>query len=669
MSAAPAITVVGVVGAGTMGSAIAQHFAMKGLTVRLIDVRQDSVDRGLAGIRQSLAEAVERKVIAAPELDATMARLHGSTELASLQDAQLVIEAVFEDEGVKRKLLADLEKHVSPDCIIGSNTSSFAISSLATSLQKPERFVGVHYFYHAAKNKLVELIAGEKSSPAVISRLEQFYDFADKLPIVVRDVPGFAVNRFFVPWLNEAARLFDEGLGSPAFIDEVAKRSFKIGMGPFALMNATGVPIAMHAAKNLAEAFGPFYAPARGLIAQVESKKPWDLTVPTQGKDDELLVHERLLAAALGVAAQMITENVADAAATDLGARVGLRWAQGPVAMINTLGVGETRAMVDRLFRAWHLPVPVLLSHSPRGAILPVRLLRSWVTGATGFIEFGQPDTMNPLSEEVFAQLEAMLQTLQADPKVERIALMGRGKAFVAGADIKFFVKNLEAGNLKRIEDFAASGHRVLDSIASSKKPTLAYIDGLALGGGLELALACTCRFATERSKLAFPETGIGIIPGLGGTQRTPRRIGKGLAKFLVATGQMVSAKTALEYGLIDQLVPRLVDRNELANLPWTSPGATPAARPEDGFAGFDGHVDAALLATPPYATHAKLLGRKAPLALEKAMELIDQGSEMKLEDALALELRSLGAVFATQDARAGLEGALKREPVRFTGA
>jgi enoyl-CoA hydratase/3-hydroxyacyl-CoA dehydrogenase len=652
-----------------MGSAIAQHFAMKGLTVRLIDLKQDSVDRGLAGIRTSLAEAVERKVIAAPELDAMMGRLHGSTDLAALKDVQLVIEAVFEDETVKRALLTDLEKHVASDCIIGSNTSSFSISSLATSLLRPERFVGVHYFYHAAKNKLVELIAGDKSSDEVISRLGQFYDFADKLPIVVRDVPGFAVNRFFVPWLNEAARLFDEGLGSPAFIDEVAKRSFKIGMGPFALMNATGVPIAMHAAKNLAEAFGPFYAPAESLIAQVESKKPWDLTAPGRGKDDELAVHERLLASALGVAAQMVSENVADAAATDLGARVGLRWAQGPVAMINAMGVGEARSMVDRLFRKWHLPVPAMLTRTPRGASIPVNLLRSWVTGATGFIEFGQPDTMNPLSEEVFVQLERTLARLQADPKVERIALMGRGKAFVAGADIKFFVKNLEAGNLKRIEDFAASGHRVLDAIAHSKKPTLAYIDGMALGGGLELALACSHRFATERSKLAFPETGIGIIPGLGGTQRTPRRIGKGLAKFMVATGQMLSAQTSLDYGLIDQLVPRLVDRNTLATMAWTSPAERHTARPEDGFAGFNGHLDAALLATQPYATHAKSLGRKAPLAMEKAMELIDQGSEMKLEDALALELRSLGAVFSTQDARAGLEGALKREPVRFTGA
>lgn len=669
MSAAQTITVVGVVGAGTMGAAIAQHFVMKGLTVRLIDLRQDSVDKGLAGIRQSLGEAVERKVITAPELEAALARLHGSTELAQLKDAQLVIEAVFEDEGVKRKLLADLEKHVAPDCIIGSNTSSFAISSLATSLQKPERFVGVHYFYHAAKNKLVELIAGQKSAPAVISRLEQFYDFADKLPIVVRDAPGFAVNRFFVPWLNEAARLFEEGFGSPAFIDEVAKRSFKIGMGPFALMNATGVPIAMHAAKNLADAFGPFYAPAASLVAQVESKKPWDLAAPGTGKDDELMVHERLLAAALGVAAQMITENVADAAATDLGARVGLRWAQGPVAMINAMHVGDARAMVDRLFRNWHLPVPALLTHAPRGASIPVSLLRSWVTDATGFIEFGQPDTMNPLSEEVLSQLEEALGRLQADPKVERIALMGRGKAFVAGADLKFFVKNLEAGNLKRIEDFAASGHRVLHAIETSKKPTLAYLDGLALGGGLELALACTYRFATERSKLAFPETGLGIIPGMGGTQRTPRRIGKGLAKFLVATGQMLSAKTALEYGLVDQLVPRLVDRNELATMAWTSPDRAHTAKPEDGFAAFNGHVDAALLATQPYATHAKLLGRKAPLALEKAMQLIDQGSELKLEDALALELRSLGAVFSTKDARAGLEGALKREPVRFIGA
>jgi len=664
------ISVVGVVGAGTMGAAIAQHFVMKGVTTRLIDVKQEAVDRGLAGIKASLAEAVERKVLTAAERDAALARLHGSVELSSLKDVQLVIEAVFEDEQVKRTLLSELEKHVAADCIIGSNTSSFAIGSLASSLQRPQRFVGVHYFYHAAKNKLVELISGQRTDSAVLRRLEQFYDFIEKLPIVVGDAPGFCINRFFVPWLNEAARLFEEGLGSPAFIDEVAKVTFKIGMGPFALMNATGVPIAMHAAKNLADSFGPFYAPANVLCAQVDSKQPWDLTAPRKGKDDEVVVRERLLGAALGVAAQMISENVADTAATDLGARVGLRWAQGPVAMINALGVGEVRELLERQFRGWHMPMPSLLLRTARGASIPLSVLRSFVTDGTGFIEFAQPDTMNPLSEEVFHQLEETFTRLQADPKVERIAFMGRGKAFVAGADLKFFVKNLEAGNLKRIEDFAAAGHRVLHAIELSKKPTLAYIDGLALGGGLELALACKYRFATERSKLAFPETGIGIIPGLGGTQRTPRRIGKGLAKFLVSTGQMLSAHTALEYGLVDQVLPRLVDRTALARMVWERKGLPSLApKPEDGFAPFDGKLDAALLATQPYAAWAKLLNRKAPLALVKAMQLIDEGTELKLEDALALELKSLGGVFATQDARAGLSGALKREPVRFTGA
>lgn len=664
------ISVVGVIGAGTMGAAIAQHFVMKGVTVRLIDVKQESVDRGLSGIKASLTEAVERKVITELELHAALERLHGSVELASLKDAQLVIEAVFEDEGVKRTLFAELEKHVSAQCIIGSNTSSFAITSLATSLKWPQRFVGVHYFYHAAKNKLVELISGQRTDTAVLRRLEQFYDFVEKLPIVVGDAPGFCINRFFVPWLNEAARLFEEGAGSPAFIDEVAKVTFKIGLGPFALMNATGVPIAMHAAKNLAESFGPFYAPAKVLCAQVETKQPWDLTAPGRGTDDEVLVRERLLGAALGVAAQMISENVADAAATDLGARVGLRWAQGPVAMINALGAGEVRELLDRQFRHWQMPMPALLLRTARGASIAVGLVRSFITDGTGFIEFAQPDTMNPLSEEVFRQLEDTFATLQAEPRVERIAFMGRGKAFVAGADLKFFVKHLEAGNLKRIEAFAASGHRVLHAIELSKKPTLAYIDGLALGGGLELALACKYRFATERSKLGFPETGIGIIPGLGGTQRTPRRIGKGLSKFLVATGQMLSAHTALEYGLVDQVLPRLVDRTALARMVWERKGLPSLApKPEDGFAPFDGKLDAVLLATQPYATYAKLLSRKAPLALAKAMQLIDEGTELKLEDALALELKSLGAVFATQDARAGLSGALKREPVRFTGA
>ncbi len=193
------ITTVGVVGAGTMGSAIAQHFIMKGLPVILVDQKQEFLDRGIGYIRESLGEALERRLIDQPTFDQILARLQCTTEQAELAKADLVVEAIFENLEVKKGLFAELEKVVGADCILASNTSSFLISEIAADLQTPERVVGVHYFYHAAKNKLVELIPSEKSDPEIVAVLENFYAFYDKTPILVNDAPGSAVNRFFVP--------------------------------------------------------------------------------------------------------------------------------------------------------------------------------------------------------------------------------------------------------------------------------------------------------------------------------------------------------------------------------------------------------------------------------------------------------------------------------------
>ena len=159
------IATVGVVGAGTMGSAIAQHFVMKGLPVILVDQQQQFLDRGVGYMRDSLGEALQRGLIDQQAFDQILGRLHCTTDQAELARADLVVEAIFENLEVKKGLFAELEKLVSTDCILASNTSSFLISEIAADLQTPERVVGVHYFYHAAKNKLVELIPGRKSAP------------------------------------------------------------------------------------------------------------------------------------------------------------------------------------------------------------------------------------------------------------------------------------------------------------------------------------------------------------------------------------------------------------------------------------------------------------------------------------------------------------------------
>ena len=332
------ISKVAVIGAGTMGAAITQHFLMKNLDVVLVDLQQESLDRGLTNITDSLQEAVERRILSQEKKDKLLSNLHCTTDYADLSERQFVVEAVFENMKVKQSVFKNIENNVSDSCIIASNTSSFSITELGSVLNKQERFLGVHYFYHAAKNKLIELIPGVNTSIHNIELLTNFYYDKDKAPIVVADVYGFAVNRFFVPWLNEAVRLHEEGLGSISFIDQVAVDVFNVGMGPFALMNATGVPITMHSANTLEEHFGPMYAPAKKLIETVEAKKEWDLTDTKSTSNDTQAITDRLIAMSLGVAAQMVSEDVTGVTETDLAARLGLRWPVGPFELMNQRG-------------------------------------------------------------------------------------------------------------------------------------------------------------------------------------------------------------------------------------------------------------------------------------------------------------------------------------------
>jgi len=651
-----------------MGSAIAQHFLMKGLDVVLLDIKQEMLDKGRKQIDDSLAEAIKRKIITEQEQQAILSRLQTTTVYQDLADREFIVEAVFENFEIKKKVFHEIEKVVSPECWIGSNTSSFPITELAADLAHPGRFIGVHYFFHAAKNKLIELIPGQKTSAEMVKRLEDLYFSIDKAPIVVKDAPGFVVNRFFVPWLTEATRLLEEGFGSISFIDQVAVETFKVGIGPFALMNATGVPIALHSAETLADAFGPMYSPAEILRRQVEAGIDWDLDSTESRENNGEVVRERLLAMTLGVAAQLVSEGVGDASATDLGARIGLRWPSGPFELMNEIGVKELSKMVAGAFGKFGVPVPVLFEKTDQQQVT-VEHVKKHVIGSTGIIEFNRPDAMNALNVVVVNQLSECFDALEKDSRVERILFFGRGKAFVAGADIKFFVTNIANNTLDNIYNFTADGQAVLERISNSKVKTVAYINGLALGGGLEIALACQERICTERALMAFPETGIGIYPGLGGTQRTTRLIGKGLTKFMLSTGAMVTAKQALAYGLVDALVEQITGLDAIAEISYEKQKKPELNFPESSFADFDGAITSKVFEQPDLEKYKKGIGRKAPLALKKALELVDEGAELELSKALELEMGSLYEIFSTADARAGLESVIYRKKVEFTGS
>ena len=656
-----------VVGAGNMGSGIAQKMATEGFEVVLVDVDPERVGRGLATIDRMLVEAVDRRVMRADRAAATRARIRGTTHLDDVADADLVVEAIFEDLALKQDLFRRLDAVSRPDAILATNTSSYLVSEIASVVGDPSRVLGLHFFFHPAKNHLVEVIPGAATDPPVFRRAWRLQERLRKIPIASRDSYGFIVNRFFVVWLVESVRMLEEGLATAATIDEVAKQAFGIGMGPFELMNVTGVPIAFHASTTLGLAYGPMYAPPSRLRHQADAGKPW----PLDGAGDPRardLVSRRLLAMTFLVAATLVDEGIGTKEATDLGARVGLRWPAGPFELMNRYGSSRSLELVSATAATWRLSVPRSLAEVGRtSSPFALSLVRSDIRDTIATITIDRPDTMNALNEEVIDHLRNAFRQAAADPATSGIVIAGAGRSFVAGADIRFFIRNIERGDLERIIRFTEDCQDLLTEIQNCPKPSVARIHGLALGGGVEIALACDYIVATPGASLGFPETGIGIYPGLGGTQRTTRRLGTGLAKWLVLTGQLVSAEEALAIGLIDRVVPHEAIDAATAELVGAGvvsgrrPHAVPASHvPLARF--FDSH-DAEQIRIGQAATHGddqlaaamKAVGTKAPIAVRLAATLIDRGATVSLEEGLRMELAHLTEIFSTKDALAGL--------------
>ena len=652
-----------VVGAGNMGSGIAQKMASEGFDVFLIDLDDEKVARGIAGIERTLNDGVERKLFTPDGVTAILSRIHPTTKFEDLANVGLVVEAVFEDIKVKRDVFARLERACRSDTILATNTSSFAVTDIAASTSSPDRVIGLHYFYHPAKNRLVEVVGGALSSAEAVRDAWALQERLGKTPIRSKDACGFIVNRFFGPWLAEAVRIFDEGIADIPTIEAAAKQAFGIGMGPFELMNVTGIPIAVHTDDTLGAAHGPLHGTPDRLRCQFETGKPWDLSGESDASKFEA-VADRLAGIVFYIASALVDEGVGTIEDTDIGARVGLRWRLGPFELINRYGLPRAAALIDRVAKQWTVPVPgVFARQAATGKPFTFALVRRDDTDGIATLTIDRPDAMNAFNEAVMSQLATSLRAAAADPTVKGIVIAGSGKAFVAGADIRFFVKNIEAKTIDRIATFTKAGQDLLLEIQHSAKPVVARVHGLALGGGVELALACHYIVATPKASFAFPETGIGIYPGLGGTQRTTARVGRGLAKWLVLTGETITAEQAQAIGLVDKVVPyEQLDaavRECVAEGPVTSraPHAVPDAF-RDIAARYESTDVESLRASE------KRIGFKAPIALRIASQLIDQGAGKSIEQGMAMELSHLEEIFSTADAYEGLSSLGKRRPV-----
>jgi enoyl-CoA hydratase/3-hydroxyacyl-CoA dehydrogenase len=676
------INKIAVIGAGTMGSGIAQKIAQEGINVILVDIKEEFVERGINNIRKMLKEAVERKILSSDQVHDILSRIIGTCDFGMVADADLVIEAVFEDKKVKSDLFEKLDRICSEKTILATNTSSFYVHELAAKTSRPDRFIGMHYFYHPAKNRLLEIIPHERTSAETLEKTVLAAKLHAKTAIVVKDAPGFAVNRFFVPFCNESVRMLEEGLANIPTIEAGAKKALGIGMGPFELMNVSGIPIAVHASTTLGNELGPFYATPALLKTQMDSGKYWDLS----GDVDESKIQAVIdwyYGALLGVTATLAQEGVASLEDTDRGAKVGLRWSRGPFEIMNEIGIEKTCQLVEAICRKYpDFKMPeILMKQRKIGKPFAFNYVDLESRGSIAYITVNRPEAMNALNETVVAQLNKRFEEAEKKPGIKAIVFQGAGKAFVAGADIKYFVDKIKADRIDDIYEFTRKGHELLLKIENSDKLTIALLDGLSLGGGSELALACQAIIATPSGSMGFPETGIGIYPGLGGMLRMARFVGPELAKYFVFTGASISAEDAQMLGIITRLVaPAEVDSaiEELVSKEkpkkYQKPVIPEKFRPLAQLCS-NKNTSRLLAGKPPTdvpgelaAKTAKVIGYKAPLALKMANEIIDQQAGKPIAEAVEIELGRLHESFRTADALEGLSSLGRRKP-QYKGA
>jgi enoyl-CoA hydratase/3-hydroxyacyl-CoA dehydrogenase len=571
----------------------------------------------------------------------------------AVREADFVIEAAPENLKLKQELFAQVEKAAPVYAVLATNTSSLPITEIAAALQAPERVVGMHYFNPPIMMPLVEVVRGQKSSDETIEKTVELAKKLGKTPVVCRkDTRGFITSAVFEGFVGEPMWLASREKISIRHIDAVMKYKEGFPMGPFELADLTGLDIGYNVRRE-----GGFPNPPileekvrAGHLGRKTQKGFYDYDAasvdygPDDAKDFDPLPIYAMMA---NIGARLVEQGVAPPADIDLAMQLGGGFPKGPMAKADEIGLDKILTALDDLkarYRDERYDAPKILREMVAAGRLGVKSGEGFFTYGRaakeyqaikiefeketklGWLIFNRPGRLNAINNDTRLELPRALAELTEHPDVRVVIIRGAGdRAFSVGADITEFGGEIRPHSVVELGEFFSAPQRC-------PKPVIAAIDGFALGGGLELALACDFRIATKRSELGQPEIHLGLIPGGGGTQRLVRLIGLSRAKELVMLGERLSAERALELGLIDRLV-----ENEKFE--------------------------------PEVRAFAEKLAAGPPIALRLAKQIMNAGAEAPLAAALLMEREAFGILFSTEDLMEGVNSFLmKKKRPEFKG-
>jgi 3-hydroxyacyl-CoA dehydrogenase len=352
-----------IVGAGTMGTGIAINAAQNGIHVVLIDTNTTVAERAKHRAAEVYSRFVAKGRMKERERAAALSRFELSASIADVTRADLIIEAVYEDFTVKAAVFDEISRHAQPGALIATNTSALRVSRLAAHVANPGRFLGLHFFSPAEINPVVELVSAEQTAEETVDLAHAFLQATRRVALPCKDAPGFALNRFFCPYTNEAAHLLGERVGSVGEIDRAAEDAFGAAAGPFRVMNLIKPRINLNAIRNLAE-LGAFYAPAPKMVEVGEADGSFDINQPLAPVDEAQLniMIDRIRGATFLAVLQELDDEVADPRTIDTGAKLAFKFARPPCALMDSLGRDAVETLIAPLAARFKLPVPASIA-------------------------------------------------------------------------------------------------------------------------------------------------------------------------------------------------------------------------------------------------------------------------------------------------------------------
>lgn len=654
---------IAIIGSGTIGPDIALYFTKrfhdKNVPVTVVDIDEEALEGGRKKMKGKFEDGVEHGVFEEEEVQSMLENVTWTDDYDQISNASLVVEAATEKLEVKRAIFEELEQRVSQDAILASNSSHYTPERIFAETQHPGRCLVIHYFTPAERNPIVEIAPEDRTRPDMTRWAMQFYEELGKAPIEIGSRYGHALNPIFEGLVLAAIKLVEDDYGTVREIDAMVRDALELGAGPFTVMNLTeGNHILKSGLQDYNEKILDWYEVPDLLEQQIEEGTPW----PVAGRDETVdydtgtfqEVRDEIRGALFGLSTEALESGIAGLGDLEMGIELALD-VRAPFRWMNEIGTAKALSLVEGYARKHDgFPVPEpLREHGEQNEPWEIPVVFREDRGDIAVVKIRRFKKLNAMNKQVFEQLERAFTDIAGDENKIGAVLTGFGrKAFVSGADINRF-PDLH-GKPAEATRHALEDQEIVNYIEQMDKPVVCALNGLALGGGSELAMGCHARVAREgvQQIMGQPEPRLGIIPGMGGTQRLPRLIPFREAWKILRTAGHVRTEKAVELGLVREAVrgDRVVSR-----------AAELVEKAVEGEIELD-RIETDSIHVPDDLPDVDIghLSEKIDELLQKA---ILEGAETNLEEGLKIEADYFGKCFETEDNRIGVQNFLEHGP------